>query len=227
MEKRGMFISVEGADGVGKSTQMEYIREYFKIRGIEAVFTREPGGTAIGEKIRELLLAVEHSEMCDRTEALLYAAARAQHVQELILPAIEKGRWVVCDRFVDSSIAYQGYGRDLGEAVTEINEFAIAGLWPDYTIFFDLSPEEGKKRIKKNIGTLDRIEVADDEFHRKVYDGYKAIESKNISRVKSIDASGSPQEVKDQVYKELDKILDEYEKMCTSTVEKGNFHGTE
>lgn len=227
MDKRGIFISVEGADGVGKSTQMDYIREYFKIKGIEAVFTREPGGTDIGEKIRELLLAVEHAEMCDRAEALLYAAARAQHVEELIMPTLDSGRWVVCDRFVDSSIAYQGYGRNLGQPVTDINEFAIGGLWPDYTIFFDLAPEEGRKRIERNIGKLDRLEVADDDFHDKVYKGYKAIESKNPNRIKTIDASGNPQEVRELLYNHLDDICAECEKTGFLPIEKGNFDGAE
>ena len=145
--KRGIFISIEGSDGSGKSTQLSYIKEYFKYHNLDAVFTREPGGTAIGEKIRNIILDNENSEMFPLTEAMLYAAARAQHVRELIVPTLERGRHVVCDRFVDSSIAYQGYGRELGDCVGVINGFAVGGRMPDFTFFLDLDQAVGRGRI--------------------------------------------------------------------------------
>ena len=122
---KGLFITLEGPDGSGKSTQIEYLREYFHGKGIETVLTREPGGTEIGEKLRDIILDKGNCEMCDMTEALLYAASRAQHVNQLIKPALEAGKVVVCDRFIDSSIAYQGYGRKLGDAVRVINELSL------------------------------------------------------------------------------------------------------
>ncbi len=131
---RGIFISIEGPDGSGKSTQIENIKEFFHDKNMDIIFTREPGGTPIGERIRGIILDRKCSEMDPMTEAMLYAAARAQHVAQVIRPALEKGKIVICDRFVDSSIAYQGYGRKLGEAVASINHFAVKECMPD-TLF--------------------------------------------------------------------------------------------
>ena len=136
--KRGLFITVEGADGSGKSTQIEFICEYLERKNIDYIFTREPGGTPISEKIRAIILDKDNSEMDPVAEALLYAASKAQHVNQLIGLALERGKVVICDRFVDSSIAYQGYGRSLGELVSVINSYAIGKYMPDITFLFEL-----------------------------------------------------------------------------------------
>ena len=155
---RGKFITIEGTDGSGKSTQIELLMDYLRKKGADVIFTREPGGTQISEKIREIILDVDNSEMTGITEALLYAAARSQHVEEKIIPALEAGKIIICDRFVDSSIAYQGAARGLGaEKIMGINEAALHGIMPDMTLFFDLSPEKGILR-KKNERALDRLE---------------------------------------------------------------------
>ena len=186
--KRGLFITLEGPDGSGKSTQIEFLKAYFQERNLPCVFTREPGGTAIGEKLRNIILDKENQEMCDMAEALLYAAARAQHVQQLIRPALEAGKIVVCDRFIDSSIAYQGYGRNLGDVVRIINELAVDGCMPDVTFLMELSPEIGKSRISED--NQDRLEQEKLEFHDKVYAG----------REKEI--------IRDIMFSHLDKILE-------------------
>ena len=202
---RGLFISIEGSDGSGKSTQLSYIREYFKDRNLDAVFTREPGGTSIGEKIRHVILDNENSEMCPLTEAMLYAASRAQHVRELIIPALKEGKHVVCDRFVDSSIAYQGHGRELGDCVSVINGFAVGDCMPDYTFFLDLDPEVGRGRIRSD--AFDRLEQEKLTFHRRVYDGYMKLLSEEPERFIRIDASGTVEEVKKAIYAGLDEIF--------------------
>ena len=184
------FISFEGGDGSGKSTQLDNIRKYLEDKGVEYLFTREPGGTPIGEKIRDVILDPNTMEMEDVTEAMLYAASRAQHVRELIKPALDRGVTVVCDRFVDSSYAYQGYGRGLEEMVKVINDYAVDGCMPDVTFFLDITPEDAMARIS-NRGH-DRLEKQDEEFHKKVYEGYKAI---SRDRMISIDANRDPEEV--------------------------------
>lgn len=204
MSRRGIFISVEGSDGSGKSTQLENIRKYFDEHDIPVIFTREPGGTAIGEKIREIILDNENSEMCDLTEMFLYAASRAQHVTEKIIPALEEGLNVVTDRFVDSSIAYQGYGRGLLDCVKTVNDFAVCGRLPDYTFFLDLDPVIGKSRI--TAGSEDRLEQEKNEFHLNVYNGYKDL-IKDDDRFIVIDASGTIEEVKSLIYDKLDCIF--------------------
>ena len=155
--KKGLFITMEGPDGSGKSTQIKFLKEYFQERGIPCVFTREPGGTDIGEKLRSIILDKENRKMCDMTEALLYAASRAQHVEELIKPALSQGMTVVCDRFIDSSIAYQGYGRQLGDSVRVINELVVADCMPDVTFLMEISPAVGKSRIREE--NQDRLEL--------------------------------------------------------------------
>lgn len=208
-KNRGKFISIEGSDGSGKSTQLEYIKEYFINKKIETMFTREPGGTSIGEKIREIILDVENIEMDPMTEAFLYASSRAQHVREKIVPALEQGVTVICDRFVDSSIAYQQFGRELGEEVSVINKIAVGGCMPDYTIFLDLHPDEGRNRVKNRNESMDRLEIEKHDFHLKVYSAYKEIIDEDKDRFIVIDASGTPEEVRDLVYCELDKIFEE------------------
>ena len=204
--KRGLFITLEGPDGSGKSTQIEFLKAYFQERNLPCVFTREPGGTAIGEKLRNIILDKENQEMCDMAEALLYAAARAQHVQQLIRPALEAGKIVVCDRFIDSSIAYQGYGRNLGDVVRIINELAVDGCIPDVTFLMELSPEIGKSRISED--NQDRLEQEKLEFHDKVYAGYKEIAKFYPSRFVEIDAGREKEIIRDIMFSHLDKILE-------------------
>ena len=201
---RGLFISMEGGDGSGKSTQLDNIKKYFAEKGMESVFTREPGGTEISEKIRDIILDPENSEMNDMTEALLYAASRAQHVAEKIKPSLESGKNVICDRFVDSSIVYQGIGRNIGDAVRVINGYAISGCLPDITIFLDISPENAMARIS-NRGH-DRLEREDLSFHQRIYEGYKKLVANDeTGRLFAVDANRSPEEV----WVDIKLLLDE------------------
>ncbi len=203
----GRFITIEGTDGGGKSTQIEKLVEYLKSMGREVVVTREPGGTNISEKLREILLDAKNSEMTDITEALLYAASRAQHVEEKILPAVKEGKIVICDRFLDSSIVYQGYARGLDiEMIKTINSFALSKIKPDITLFFDIRPEIGILR-KKNMHELDRMEQEKIDFHNKVYNGYKALLNENPERIKRIDAEKTIDEVYKQVIDAVNTIL--------------------
>ncbi len=203
---RGLFISIEGPDGSGKSTQINNIKKFFAERDMEIVFSREPGGTAIGERIRELLLDKNCSEMDPMTEAMLYAAARAQHVAQVIKPAVDCGKVVVCDRFVDSSIAYQGFGRKLGESVAEINSYAVAGYMPDVTFLMKLDPRVGRERI--NSREQDRLELEKDNFHISVYEGYLDLEKRYPNRIVGIDANRTIEEIKMDIYSKLEELLE-------------------
>lgn len=191
--KRGLFITVEGPDGSGKSTFAKYLEEQLKNVGIQYLMTREPGGTRIGESVREILLNPEHLEMSARAEALLYAASRAQHMDELIRPAIERGVTVICERFILSSLAYQGYGRELGhDAVARINDFAVGGLSPDITLFFSIDPEI---TLQRKALDPDRLEDAGEAFHRRVYEGYLQAVPHYRGTVHVIDATQSESDV--------------------------------
>ena len=204
---RGKFITIEGTDGSGKSTQTELLMDYLKEKGVDVIFTREPGGTKISEKIREIILDVDNSEMTGITEALLYAAARSQHVEEKIIPALEAGKIIICDRFVDSSAAYQGAARGLGvQRIMDINREALHGIMPDMTLFFDLSPEKGILR-KKNERALDRLEKEKMDFHKKVYEGYRALCEACPERICSIDADRSIEDVHRDVIGAIDGLL--------------------
>ena len=203
---RGLFISIEGPDGSGKSTQIKKIKEYLNAKGYETVLTREPGGTVISEKIREVILDKSHTEMASMTEALLYAASRAQHVAEVIKPSLEDGKIVICDRFVDSSIAYQGCGRNLGEAVEIINRFAVDGCMPDITFLFMLPPSEGKKRKKED--EQDRIEKETLDFHNRVYQSYLNLEKRFPHRIQRNDATKTIEEVSAQIIMCIEAVLE-------------------
>ena len=204
---KGLFITIEGTDGAGKSTQIELLTEYLSKKGRDVLVTREPGGTPIGEKIREIILDTENSEMSDITEAILYAASRAQHVNEKIKPALLEGKIVICDRFVDSSIAYQSSARGISrELIEDINKYAVCGITPDITLYFDITPEEGIKR-KKNMHELDRIEKEKEDFHKRVYEGYKNLLKLYPERIKRVDASQSISDVHKQVIEYINKIL--------------------
>ena len=202
---RGLFITLEGGDGAGKSTQIDNITRFFEERDHIVVHTREPGGTAIGEKLRSILLDKDNIEMFPETEMLIYAAARAQHVRELIIPALERGCVVICDRFVDSSVAYQGYGRGLGEMVAEVNEKATGGLKPDITFWMDIDPAAGRARASR-AGELDRLELEELDFHYRLYEGYRSIAEQYPDRVKRIDATQSVEDIKNQIYAYLEKL---------------------
>ena len=206
---QGIFISIEGPDGSGKSTQINNIKEYFNKRNYSMLFTREPGGTAIGERIREIILDNSCSEMDYTTEAMLYAASRAQHVAQVIRPALADGKIVICDRFVDSSLAYQGYGRKLGEAVAIINGYAVKDCLPDVTFLLKVDPTVGKHRIADGRNLQDRLEQEKDEFHYAVYRGYLELEKKYSHRILGIDASRSIESIRDEIYEKLDEILAE------------------
>lgn len=204
--KSGLFITMEGPDGSGKSTQIEAIKNFLEKRGEKIVITREPGGTSISEKIRELLLDRENSEMDPMAEALLYAAARAQHVAQVIRPALEEGTHVICDRFIDSSIAYQGYGRMLGDSVAIINAYAVNECVPDVTFFMKLNPEVGKSRIKTS--DQDRIEMEKIDFHNRVFAGYEALELEYPDRIVGIDATRNIEEISSEIISHLERLLD-------------------
>lgn len=187
---KGKFVTFEGCEGVGKSRQIKLLCEYLEKNNIKYYLTREPGGTDISEKIREIILDGKNSAMTSRCEALLYAAARAQLLEEDVAPRLNAGEFVLCDRFVDSSLAYQGYARGLGyDFIAEINSFAIENFKPDCTIFLDLSPELAFKR-KGGADIKDRLETSGNGFHEKVYQGYKNLAVKYADRFAVIDASG-------------------------------------
>ncbi len=185
-----MFITFEGPDGAGKSTHIRAVKEFLEERGRKVVLTREPGGTTLAEQIRELLLVKSAEAMDDKTELLLYLAARAQHVSQKILPAIEAGCDVICDRFSDSSVAYQGYGRGINLGLLkQMNDWACQGLVPDYTFVMLLKPADALARLKKDGRELDRMELEDIAFKERVYNGFLACAEARPGRVVTLDAS--------------------------------------
>lgn len=197
----GLFITLEGGEGAGKTTIANAVIDKLSTLGIETLYTREPGGIKIAEKIREVILDRDHTEMDCRTEALLYAAARRQHLVEKVKPAMDEGRIVLCDRFVDSSIVYQGYARGIGmDEVRDINQFAIEGFMPDLTIFFDIKPEIGLARIAANDSReVNRLDLEGLAFHELVYEGYKKQAKMNPERIVSVDATKSVETLTDEV----------------------------
>lgn len=200
----GKFITVEGCEGVGKTTLLNKLKEYFKDSPV--VFTREPGGTAVAEKIRSVILDADNAETTALTELLLYAAARAQHTEQFILPMLNAGKTVICDRYSDSTLAYQGYGRGMDkDLIRSLNSLAQCGKDVDLTVFLDLSPEEGFKR-KGGADSSDRLEQAGLEFHKRVYVGFCEIAEKERFRVARIDASRSADEVFSAVLAEMMRI---------------------
>lgn len=205
---KGLFITIEGGDGSGKTTQIDLLTKYFNENGYEVLLTREPGGTIISEKIRDIILDKEHMEMSDITETLLYAAARAQHVHEFIEPNIKAGKVVICDRFVDSSVVYQGYARGVGiDEVENINSYAILGVMPDLTILLDLPADIGLDR-KKSQGALDRLELQEDTFHIKVNEGYKILAKRHSDRILSVDATKPIEAIHKVIVGEIVKRLE-------------------
>lgn len=203
--KKGLFITVEGTDGTGKTTQLEHMKEYFITQGRDVLFTREPGGTPISEKIRSIILDKKNKEMDPMTEALLYAASRAQHIAQIIKPALEHGKIVICDRFVDSSIAYQGYGRGLGETVSLINSYAIGQWLPDVTFLLKMDPSLGRERIDR--GSKDRLEIEGRDFYHRVYRGYLDLEKKFPGRIIGVEADRSVEAVWEEIRGHLERIV--------------------
>lgn len=204
-ERRGLFIVFEGVEGAGKGTQVELARQYLESRGLDVVVTREPGGTEFGDRLREAVLDPATGPLHPRAEALLFAAARAQLVSTVIRPALEEGKVVLCDRFVDSSVAYQGYGRGLGEQdVLALNAWATQGLFPDLVVLLHLEPEEG---LARRGGPGDRFESEDLTFHARVADAYLRIAEEHPERFAVVDASGTPEQVYLRVREVLDRAL--------------------
>ncbi len=205
---QGIFISMEGPDGSGKSTQIELLKSYLESKGYdEIIITREPGGTVISEAIRGIILNKDYSEMGYMTEALLYASARAQLVSEVIKPALEAGKAVISDRFVDSSAVYQGMARGLGVDVAyQINSYAIQGIMPQLTIHMDLPAKVGISR-KKEQAELDRMELETLEFHEKVAEGYRTLAKLAPERIRTIDATMSIEDIHEKIVSYVEDIL--------------------
>lgn len=201
---RGKFITFEGADGSGKTTQIEKIKEYLESQGHECLLTREPGGSDLGNRIREILLHYD-GEVDDLCELLLYMADRAQHVKKVIVPALEEGKFVLCDRYIDSSVAYQGFARGLNiERIISLNKIATDNLMPDLTIVFDVETETAIKRV----GDIkDRLEQEGIEFHKKLRYGYLELAQLFPDRIKTVNANLSVEEVFEEVKNVLKTVL--------------------
>jgi len=207
----GYFITFEGPEGAGKTTIVEILQDELTKRGFEVITTREPGGIDIAEQIRSVILDKNNTNMDSRTEALLYAASRRQHLVEKVIPALEEGKIVLCDRFIDSSLAYQGYARDLGiDEVLSINEFAIDGIMPSLTLFFDIKPEKGLTRIGKNdTREVNRLDLEKLSFHQRVYEGYLTVSERFKERFQTINADQSVEEVAKEALAVIEKHLKE------------------
>lgn len=190
IKQTGKLISLEGPEGAGKSSVLEKICEQLDADGVDYITTREPGGVTIAEKIREVILDPDHTAMDAKTELLLYIASRRQHLTERVLPALQVGKVVLMDRFIDSSVAYQGYGRGLSTAdIDWLNQFATDGLKPDLTLYFDIEVEEGLARIAKNKDReVNRLDLEGLDLHRRVRAGYLAILEQEPERMVKIDA---------------------------------------
>lgn len=200
---KGKLITFEGCEGVGKSWQINALKEYLTGINADFIITREPGGSEIAEKIRQIILCAENKEMDSICEAMLYGAARAQHIKDIIKPSLESGKLVICDRYTDSTLAYQGYARGLGvKFIKTLNTLAAGQYMPDLTLFLDLPPKQAFLR-KGGADKNDRLENLDIAFHNRVYEGYKLIEEECGDRFVSIDASGS----KSQTHGNILKVL--------------------
>ncbi|SOC44681.1 dTMP kinase [Ureibacillus acetophenoni] len=209
--KRNLFITFEGPEGSGKTTVLQKIVERMHTQNIDVLSTREPGGIEIAEKIREVILNPAHTAMDERTEALLYAAARSQHFYEKVMPALNEGKLVLCDRFIDSSLAYQGHARGIGiDEVLAINEFAIGKRMPDFTILFDLEPSVGLARIQAHSSReVNRLDIESIAFHEKVREGYHLVMERYPKRIKQINAAEPLEQVVERVWDILTDFLDE------------------
>ena len=204
---RGAFVTFEGCEGSGKSTQIRLLAEKLTASGEDFIVTREPGGSDVAEQIRKIILDGKNTAMCDECEALLYAAARVQHLKEIVAPALEAGKLVICDRYVDSSLAYQGAARGLGyDYIAEINSWALDKYAPDLTVFLNISPKAAFER-KHGADKDDRIEALGLEFHDKVYNGYLGLIDK-YPRICAVECGGSKWETNERIYQLLkDKAI--------------------
>lgn len=200
---KGKFITFEGCEGVGKSTQVNMLKDYLKKTGQQAMFLREPGGNTLSEKIRKIILDPDNSEMTPLCEAMLYSAARAQLMGQVIIPALDSGKLIVCDRFIDSTMAYQGFARDLGvKTISSLNETVCGDYMPDVTIFLDLPPDEAFKR-KGGRDNNDRMELQSLDFHKKVYEGYKKAADMYPDRIILISPRGNKFETNTAIIRNL------------------------
>ncbi|MGG0719508.1 dTMP kinase [Robertmurraya massiliosenegalensis] len=206
---RGLFITLEGPEGAGKTTILNRLAERFQKEGIKVLHTREPGGIEIAEQIRKVILDKSNTAMDSRTEALLYAAARRQHLVEKVQPALEEGYVVLCDRFVDSSLAYQGYARKLGiDEVYSINQFAIDDMMPNLTLYFDIDPKVGLERISRSDEReVNRLDLEELQFHEAVREGYQILLKIFPERIRKINAEQSLDAVFEEAYKEVDMLV--------------------
>ncbi|MFG6150795.1 dTMP kinase [Halobacillus sp. B23F22_1] len=206
---KGLFVTFEGGDGAGKSSILKIIGGELRRQGLSVLETREPGGIHIAERIRQVILDKTHTSMDGRTEALLYAAARRQHLVEKVIPALNEGKVVLCDRFIDSSLAYQGHARGLGmEEVYRINKFAIEDRMPDITLFFNIEPSRGLQRIASNEEReKNRLDLEELDFHEKVYEAYLQLLQQYPERMRSIDADQPIDRVKEAAMTELQPFL--------------------
>lgn len=203
VDKKGLFITFEGTDGSGKSTQLKLTADYFQKKGYEVISTRDPGGTPLGLKIREILLHHD-GKIADYCELFLYLADRAQHIEEKIIPALKEGKIILCDRYVDSTLAYQGYARGLNpEEILKLNNIVAQSLMPDLTFVFDVSTEVAEQRIGE---TKDRLESEAKEFHQKVKYGFLDLAKKYPERIKVIDANQQIEKVFSDLIKFLEKL---------------------
>ncbi|NTU42417.1 MAG: dTMP kinase [Nitrospirales bacterium] len=203
----GLFISLEGIDGTGKTTQAGLLAEYLRAAGLDVVLTHEPGGTPISEGIRGVLLSIDHSRMSPVTELLLYNAARVQHLEEKIIPSLDAGRIVITDRFTDSTIAYQGYGRGLDlSLIHDLDRIATKGMRPDITILLDLDVEAGLLR-NRMVNKVDRLELEKREFHQRVREGFKALAAAEPERFFIVDAAEPVDAVTERIRTKICEIL--------------------
>lgn len=207
--KRGLFITFEGSDGSGKTTQIQLLKDFLEKKGYSPIITREPGGTRISEYIRDIILDQDNSEMSNVTEMLLYAASRAQHVDEFIRPNLESGKIVISDRFVDSSYVYQGNARNLGDIVDEVNRIAVRDCMPDATFLLIANPEIGYSRVANR--ALDRIELEGLDYQKLVFKGYKELVSKYPDRIHEINADDSVSNIQNVINEKILKLIEQYE----------------
>ncbi|MBI5181766.1 MAG: dTMP kinase [Nitrospirae bacterium] len=213
MKKKGLFITFEGIEGCGKTTQMNLLSDYLKKEGVSVLKTREPGGTKIGEKIRDILLNPDNKKMAKETEILLYGASRMHHVKELIEPAIKAGKIVLCDRYADSTLAYQGFGRNMGVSfIKKVCPLSLGTIQPDLTILLDLDVKAGLDRIRNRKGGRDRIEKEKIAFHNRVRKGYLRLAMASKGRIKVVRAD-----------KEIDEIQKEIKSIVTKRLLKKRY----
>lgn len=205
----GVFITIEGPEGAGKTTIITKLTENLEKEGYNVLSTREPGGIEIAEQIRQVILDKNNTAMDPRTEALLYAAARRQHLSEKVKPALDDGKVILCDRFIDSSLAYQGHARGLGiDEVYSINKFAIEDMMPELTLYFDLEPEIGLARISEHKGReVNRLDLETLEFHHKVREGYLLLAERFPERIERIDASKELEDVYEEAESKIKSLL--------------------